>query len=439
MICSATTLHSLGSPEPYLTALDRLHARAVGRGRASLQPRGGVSISRLVHDRDRFARLLSRAVVDGSYEPQPAVRRSIVADKPRDVFTFAIHDLVVHGVIARVLVEASEHILSPRVHSYRTGRSPTSALRQLAAYVRAHRRGHADPRRRGLFVIRADVRAYGESIRVDADSPLWEMVESLFVGHGRDHDRLMALIREAVVPVVSEGEHIGRRQRGIAAGSPVATAICNLYLTPVDRRLEAIEGGFYARFGDDLLLAHPDRETSRRSLGLVRDGLASLGLELHPDKLEHWYFNGAGRRAHGAPEIRGTTHIDYLGARVGFDANIGLPSAKVRLLRADLSRRIRRSATVLTGPLCERGPALCAAINAALEPGTPLSIRYADAVAAWTDDRRQLSDLDRWIATTAAKALTGRKGVRALRTVSPRMLRSWGLLSLEHRRNRRSR
>ena len=40
--------------------------------------------------------------------------------------------------------------------------------------------------------------------------------------------------------------------------------------------LTAIEGGFYARFGDDILFAHPELEVTRHASQLLEDGMARL-------------------------------------------------------------------------------------------------------------------------------------------------------------------
>ena len=50
----------------------------------------------------------------------------------------------------------------------------------LARYVRAHRNLHRNPRDRGLYVLRCDIKSYGESIPVFPQSPLWARLEESF-------------------------------------------------------------------------------------------------------------------------------------------------------------------------------------------------------------------------------------------------------------------
>ena len=78
-------------------------------------------------------------------------------------------------------------------------------------------------------------------------------------------------------------------------GSPLQPSICNLYLEALDRTLEALPGGFYARFGDDMLFAHPSGASARAATEHVARLLGELRLELNATKAHDLYWNGAGR------------------------------------------------------------------------------------------------------------------------------------------------
>src|SRR5690606_2958757 len=140
---------------------------------------------------------------------------------------------------------------------------------------------------------------------------------------------------------------------GVATGSPVATALANLYLDPLDHELLAVPGAFYARYGDDLVFAHPDVSIAAGAEILVRQRLAERGLALNERKLARLYLNGAGRA--GATGTRGATAVVYLGCRIDFAGTVGLPAAKCRELLSDVRQRLGRTAALLAGaPMDER-------------------------------------------------------------------------------------
>jgi hypothetical protein len=422
----ATVLSELYRPERYLAALERL---------ADVPDRGGdggdLPLPLLVRERRTVARLLAGAVAEGAWQPAPAAVRIARLDKERTLFRFAAADRVVHGAVAGLLVDAMERQLSPALYSYRAGRSAAQALRAFAGYLRRHRRAHPDPRTRGLWLVRADVRAYGDSIPMHAGSPLWPELRALL---GGGEAPAWAAVEAVIRPPVAGADGPCQPIIGVPTGSPVATALANLYLAPLDRLLDGGDGGgFYARYGDDLLYAHPELSAVRDALARAERLLAARGLAVHPDKLRLSWFNGAGRRDPRAPELPGTTHVVYLGCRIGFDGTIGLPRDKAVALLHELRRRIARTVR-LVGADDQRLRAVAGAVATALDPASPVAAPHAQLLAA-IDDRRQLAELDHAIAVSAAAALAGRAGVRAFRTVPWRQLRAAGLPSLVARRN----
>src|SRR5687768_7140455 len=111
---SATSLR--GSPSPfrrgladparYLAELERLHARCHGTPRMFELMQEGVALVELLQDRGRAARLLARAVGDGSWRPSPIRLRRVLLDRPRELAAFDALDFVVHGVVGELLREA---------------------------------------------------------------------------------------------------------------------------------------------------------------------------------------------------------------------------------------------------------------------------------------------------------------------------------------------
>jgi hypothetical protein len=357
-------------------------------------------------------------------------------------------DEIVLGALASAFGPLLEPFLSPHVYSYRRGRSALQAVQAFARFLRAHRARSSERRNWGLYVLRRDVRAYGEAIASGPDSRLWSLLEAALARAGLGPQPAhLAWLQNAFRPTLANppNAHEAGSSRpvvGIPTGSALQPAACNLYLTPVDRLLESVPGGFYARYGDDMLFAHPDPgRVKELSLELDRE-VGALQLAWSPAKCAAFYFNAAGRRPPPQhSEFKGSTSLDYLGVRVDFSGVIGLKREKSRKLLNDLQLRLAHTDRLLRGEAPpDRERDLCAVANALLDPDHPSANPNAAALRYLVSDRAQLRDLDYRIALLVAQKLTARRGVRAFRERPPRSLRrDLGLVSLLQTRNRAGR
>jgi hypothetical protein len=214
---------------------------------------------------------------------------------------------------------------------------------------------------------------------------------------------------------------------GLPTGSALVPPIENLYLGEVDRAMTSVEGVFYARYGDDMLLAHENRQVVEGALATLEGITTALGLSLH--KRSPLFFNGAGRE--------GAHVIDYLGCRIGFDGSVGLTQKKYRRTILELRTRLRQSDALLHAEDHEtRARTLVQIANGAFNPKSPFSMLDAVRVMRVVTDRGQLAALDYETALTLAECLSNRRGVRAFRTWPPRVFRTrFGLRSLVAMRN----
>lgn len=383
------------------------------------------------------ARRLAGEVSSGAYAFQPLVPHAAVLNgRPRTIYRLDPLDAVVFGALGRALSAAIEPRLGPHLFSYRRGRSQWTACRALLGYLRAHVRARPDPRSRGVFVLRRDVRRYDENIPVADDSRLWAILSDL-VGTETFGCRgdFAGFLRRAFRPAIARPDGSVRPlDVGMPTGLPTQTIACNTYLLPLDTEMTAIPGAFYARFGDDILFAHPDRDLAREAARALEAGLARLGLAFNQDKSRAVWLTRAGRAHADAEPFVPSARLRYLGFDVGF-AGARLREDKRRKLLLSLRARIANADRLLLGlSASERADALCEVVRLALDRKSTLSDPYASWLEFDVMAMEDLRQLDHHIALWVAERLTGVRGPRALRRFSPGVLHAaHGLPSLVHK------
>ena len=430
-------LAQLSDPEIYRAAYDRVRRRQLRRADHTPLTAAGPTLLELGRDGSELLTRLAREVSTQYYAFGPVVARQVkVSGKLRTLYRASPLDDIVLGALAKVLSGLIDPSLSPCVYSYREGRSVQSALRALRGYLDAHRRARPDPRTRGLYVIRRDIVRYGDAIPTGPRSQLWQQLQDGLARAGVAPSEPTALwLRAAFRPPLVRGEWLEEPSCGVPTGSPLQPLACNLYLSPVDAACEQVPGAFYARFGDDILFAHPERDVAERVLQHMDAQLLELGLRANAQKSCERFFNAAGRSA--PLPFRGSASLDYLGVRVDFRGTIGLRRDKLRTLLRHVRARLERSAALLrreSEP--ERLRALASVVESALATPGPLAEPQAAQLFELVDDRAQLRALDYQLWRALAQACSGERSVRAFRSYPPRRLRAQtGLTSLVARCN----
>ena len=232
------------------------------------------------------------------------------------------------------------------------------------------------------------------------------------------------------------------RVKGLPMGQPISSIVANLYLGEMDKALEALPGGFYARYGDDFLFAHADPAVVREAEAAIDETLDSLRLTVNEKKRRTLYLTPPGRPSDAWPEARGTSAVPFLGTRIAADGTIGLDESKIRLLLRELDRRATTTVRTMRGASREQtGRAVCEVVNRALDPRSALTqSRSAIALRRVVTDRHQLEQVDYLIARVVLKAVSRRRDARAFREIPYAKLRhDWGLISLVAARNGRRR
>ncbi|MFW0777248.1 MAG: reverse transcriptase domain-containing protein [Rickettsiales bacterium] len=438
---SACFSKKLSDASYYEAAIEKLHAKFSSdypKMLYEIQDEGH-SFAQIFYDRRKIARILAKEVGGHVYQFSPAnVREKQVDGKPRLIYSFTLFDRIVHTAVFSMLAEDMQHCFSDHVYSYRAGRNRTHAIQSFMRFMRTHREQYTEPKNRGVYVYRFDIKSYGETIPLSPGSTVWaEFYEVFKQAYGvMPTQKEKMLIHSLIHPeVYSDDGGVYENIMGIVIGAPISALLLNLYVGALDRSLAAIKGSFYARYGDDIIFVHRDIETFANTIGYIKQQLNKLGLSINQEKSRSVFFNAAGREKGG---IKGSTAIKYLGMQMQFNGTMALKAEKVEDFMRDLRKRVSRmSAQLQDRSLDERGKLVCSLINKMLEPRQSLASPYADLLQSVVNDRGQLKDVDYRIARLVLKTITGDASVKQFRKIPYKKMREeWKLISLEYQRNR---
>ena len=203
-----------------------------------------------------------------------------------------VADRVAQTVVAQVIEEKAEPVFHPDSYGCRPGRSALDAVG-----ICRQRCWRYD------WVVEFDIRKFFDSVR-------WDLIVKAVTAHCDLPWAVLYVKRWLAAPLALPDGSLADRVRGTPQGSAISPVIANLFLHyAFDTWMaRSYPGCPFERYADDAVVHCSSLEQAEAVLAAIRERMADVGLELHPDKTRIVYCKDGTRR--GSFEH---TSFDFLG------------------------------------------------------------------------------------------------------------------------------
>jgi len=250
-----------------LTNLGRAFARVkANQGAAGVD---WVTVKMFESHKEANLEKLARGLRENQYRPQ-AVQRVWIDKQPggkqkRPLGIPTVRDRVVQAALRQVLEPIFERDFAEHSYGFRPRRGCKDALRRVDHLLE---QGYT-------WVVDADLKSYFDTIPHDR---LLQLVRDK-VSDGR----VLELVEAFLTQGIMEEAKYWIPETGTPQGGVVSPLLSNIYLNPLDHRMEK-EGVQMVRYADDFVLLCRTEGEARAALEKVQTWTVAAGLQLHPEK-----------------------------------------------------------------------------------------------------------------------------------------------------------
>jgi retron-type reverse transcriptase len=211
--------------------------------------------------------ILQNELIWGAYQPEPYRQFTVYEPKMRLISVPTFRDRVVHHALCQVIEPIFENRFVNECFTCRVGRGTHAAMRHVERCARTASRHWG-----GYYVLKCDISSFFPSI---------------------DHDILKAIISKNIADpkvmqladvIIRSYESADQDGKGIPIGALTSQLFANVILNPMDHWLkENKQIQYYARYMDDFVILHHDKQYLRELLGKIENYLYDkLKLNLNP-------------------------------------------------------------------------------------------------------------------------------------------------------------
>lgn len=240
---------------------------------------------------------LQRQVRSGQYEPSPYVHFMVDDPKRRQVAAPAFRDRVLHHSLVGQIEPLFDRKFIYDSYACRRGKGTHFGARRVKKFLMAARTKYG--KQQEVYVLQCDITKFFQTIswsvlytiicRTITCPDTRELIHRIITHHHETANSqptqqqlsLFAPSGDEILPVVSR-----EQRRGLPIGNLTSQLFANIYLSEFDHFVkEVLRERWYARYMDDFLVIHPDKEHLKQVRSQMSDFLnTTLKLTLHPRK-----------------------------------------------------------------------------------------------------------------------------------------------------------
>jgi retron-type reverse transcriptase len=344
------------------------------------------------------------------FKPSKKIKKKTKPTKVRDIYLSTWDDKIVETWLNNSLNTLLNSWLSRNAFAYRINGFGLDSCQFEIAKIFTEKR---------IFAKR-DIRNFFYSID---HNKLLEKLEELV----DPKDYLYDLIKQRVTFLYEYNDDVKEAEIGIPFGSAIACTLSNIFLTELDKKMDAYNVRYF-RYADDVLIAGSDESEVRRAADCFDSSVVALDLKLKPSHSEDFSFDDH-------ETFEKVRKFKYLGLEYTTDGLVRLSVEKQRKIMNLFKKetKSKKAAMRKVKTVDEKLAIIVPAINDVIKDRIR-SAAIIDYYLKHVTDELQLKNMDRLLAERVISSITGkpfRKG--HFRIVSYGKLRELGMPSLVHR------